>query len=161
FNISVNAGEYAWKPVIFCDILNEFKGLVCWMDAGNLVTEPLTMVRRITTKIGMYSPSSSGIISEWTHPGTLACLNVPDALLSQRNLAGSCVAVSYCNPIAREIANEWKECALTRGCIAPIGSSRKNHRQDQAVLTIIAHKSGITKHMPSRCYGFVCHQDID
>jgi len=29
------------------------------------------------------------------------------------------------------------ECALRRECIAPEGSDRSNHRQDQAVLTIL------------------------
>jgi len=37
FNIKVNAGQYAWKPVIIADTMNEFKQPVIWMDAGTLI----------------------------------------------------------------------------------------------------------------------------
>ena len=41
FNIKINAGEYAWKPVIINDVLNEFKTAVCWLDGGNKLIKPL------------------------------------------------------------------------------------------------------------------------
>ena len=31
---------------------------------------------------------------------------------------------------------------MVKDCIAPPGSSRKNHRQDQAVLSYLVHKAG-------------------
>lgn len=161
FNIKVNAGEYAWKPVILCNVLNEFKRCVCWMDAGNVVTNPLSWLRRITETAGMYSPRSSGLVSDWTHPKTLKFLNASNNLLHKYNLNGACIAVCYQNHKARDLVNQWKQCALIRECIAPSGSSRKNHRQDQAVLSVIAHQSGIAKNMPTRLYGFKIHQDID
>ena len=161
FNIKINAGEYAWKPVIFSEIFNKFRCCVCWMDAGNVVTEPLIWVRRVTKKIGMYSPCSSGCISDWTHPKTLEFLNASNSLLNMRNLNGACVAANYQNSKARDIINQWKECALVRECIAPRGSSRENHRQDQAVLSLLAHQSGITTNMPSGYSGFKIHQDIN
>jgi hypothetical protein len=160
FNIRVNAGQYAWKPVIICELLSELKYCVCWMDAGNIVTRRLFWVRKITGKIGMYSPRSSGSISDWTHPGTLRFLNVSNDLLQRHNLSGGCVSVCYKKTRARELVNRWKQCALTRDCIAPKGSSRKNHRQDQAVLSVIAHQSGITENMPTSLYGFKTHRDI-
>lgn len=160
FNIKVNKGEYAWKPVILYDILNEFKCCVCWMDAGNVVTEPLLRLRKITKAIGMYSPRSSECISDWTHPKTIKFLNVFKDLYSKHNLNGACVAVYYHNPKARDLINQWKKCAMIRECIAPIGSNKKNHRQDQAVLSVLAHQSGITKNMPTDRFEFKIHQDI-
>lgn len=160
FNIKVNAGEYAWKPVIFREILNEFKCSVCWMDAGNIITKPLFYIRRITQKIGMYSPYSSGCISDWTHPKTLKYLNVPNVLFNKPNLNGACIAVDYQNSKARNIVNQWGICAMERDCIAPAGSNKSNHRQDQAVLSVLAHQSGITKNMPGSILGFKIHQDI-
>jgi Protein of unknown function (DUF1647) len=161
FDIKVNAGEYAWKPVILHDVLNEFKGCVCWMDAGNLIIKPLFWLRRITHRIGMYSPHSSGLIADWTHPKTLEHLNAANCLLKKPNLSGNCIAVDYHNRRARELVERWRSCALTKDCIAPAGSSRANHRQDQAVLSVIAHQVNITKGMPIRLYGFKVHQDID
>lgn len=160
-DIRVNAGEYAWKPVIVYDVLNEFKSCVCWMDAGNIVTKPLKRIRTILRKVGMYSPRSSGRIVDWTHPKTLEFLGTSKNLLGKNNLNGACVAVSYNRSQARDIIAKWKDCALTRDCIAPPGSSRKNHRQDQAVLSVLSHQTGITENMPSGYYGFKIHQDID
>jgi hypothetical protein len=160
-NIKVNAGEYAWKPVILCDVLNEFKCCVCWMDAGNLVTRPLVWLRRIVNSVGMYSPNSSGVIVDWTHPKTLEFLKATNNILHKQNLNGACVAAKYQSPKARDLVAQWKKYALIKKCIAPSGSSRKNHRQDQAVLSVIAHQSGITKGMPKGLYGFKIQQDID
>lgn len=164
FNIKINSGEYAWKPVILCDILNEFKGCVCWMDAGNVVTKPLFWMQVMIKKSGMYSTYSHGCITDWTHPKTLEFLHCSNNLYDKRNLSAACVAVCYKNAKAKAVLNRWKSCALIKDCIAPEGSSRKNHRQDQAVLSVIAHQSGITKNMDGLKYGyhgFKLHQDID
>ena len=37
-----------------------------------------------------------------------------------------------------DLARPWYECSLIRQCIAPNGSDRSNHRQDQAALTVLA-----------------------
>lgn len=161
FNIKVNAGEYAWKPVILSDTLNKFKCCVCWMDAGNLVTAPLFWLRIITKSVGMYSPYSYGVIADWTAPGTLKFLNTPNKICFRPNLNGACVSVDYQNLRARDLIYQWEKLALIKDCIAPIGSSRKNHRQDQSVLSVIAYQSNITKGMPSNLYGFKVQQDID
>ena len=161
FNIKVLAGEYAWKPVIVADILEEFKGAVCWMDAGNVITKPLTSIRKIVQAIGLYSPTSGGTVADWTHPGTLAFLHAPREILTARNLCGYCVAVNSEHEAAAATIRRWKECALTKECIAPEGSSRANHRQDQAVLTVLAHMAGLTGKMPRHRHGFRAQQDVD
>lgn len=38
----------------------------------------------------------------------------------------------------KELVRPWYLCSLTRQCIAPDGSDRSNHRQDQAALTVLA-----------------------
>jgi len=48
-----------------------------------------------------------------------------------------CVVCRY-----SELARPWYECSITRQCIAPDGSSRKNHRQDQSALTVLAALTG-------------------
>ena len=161
FDITVNHGAYAWKPVILCDALNEFQGCVCWMDAGNVVQEPLAWIRDFTKRTGFYSPNSSGRISDWTHPQTLEFLKVPESLLDKPNLNGACVAAHYRNSRARALVEQWKNLALIEACIAPAGSSRATHRFDQAVLSVIAHQSGLVRDMPAEYHGFAVHRDID
>lgn len=161
FDIKSNAGEYAWKPVIVHDVLHEFRCCICWMDAGNLVTEPLIWVRKIVEKSGFYSPISPRRVSDWTHPKTLKLLGASEELLDQRNLSGGCVAVSFKCSTARHLISRWRDCALKKDCIAPSGSNRQNHRQDQAVLSVLAHQSGITRKLPTEKYGFLLQQDVD
>jgi hypothetical protein len=161
FNIKVKAGEYAWKPVIVSDIMNEFHCDVCWMDAGNMLSGPLITLRKVISRLGMYSPASAGTVGDWTHPGTLHYLNAPASITAEHNLNGACVAVSWDHPQARQLIDQWRDCALVHDCIAPPGSSRINHRQDQAVLSVLAHQSGLARHMPKALHGFLIHQDID
>ena len=43
-------GNYAWKPVIVEEIIEEFKSKVVWLDAGNLITSKIVFL-----KINAYS----------------------------------------------------------------------------------------------------------
>ena len=160
-NIKINAGEYAWKPVILNQVLNEFKCTVCWLDAGNVVTEPLVKLRKITEWNGFYSPWASGTIADWTHPKTLDYMKVKKSILDKYNLAGGCVSANYHNEEAAVLIEKWAKCALIKECIAPEGSNRDNHRQDQAVLSVLAYQSDLGKWMTKRYLGFKVHQDID
>ena len=165
FNVKVNAGEYAWKPVIINTVLNEFKTSVCWLDGGNKVVKPLNSLRKIIELYGFYSPFSKGIVSEWTHEKSLDCLGVSNdsKILNQRNLNGACVAANYNNVAARNVIKKWSDCAKNKACIAPEGSSRSNHRQDQAILSVLVYKNmfKIGRKMVYRKFGFKTHQDID
>jgi hypothetical protein len=160
FNIKVQAGQYAWKPVILAGVAEEFRASVCWMDAGNVVTSRLVWLRKILRSIGLYSPASKGRIRDWTHPKTLEYLGAGPDLLDRRNLNGACVAVDYRSIPAMKVLKRWKECALIRECIAPHGSDRNNHRQDQSVLSVLCHQMGLAERMPTYPHGFRTHGDI-
>ncbi|PQJ81423.1 DUF1647 domain-containing protein [Polaribacter glomeratus] len=164
-NIKVNAGEYAWKPVIIDKVLNEFKCSVCWIDAGNIITKPLIKIRKVLELYGFYSPFSKGVISDWTHPKSLENLGVLSdvKLLKQVNLNGACVCANYNNLKVKDVIHKWKVGALNKNCIAPDGSSRANHRQDQAILSVLVYKfiPEIGKKMTYKRFGFKIHQDVD
>jgi hypothetical protein len=161
FNIRVNAGEYAWKPVIFAEVFHEAGGCVAWFDAGNLLTEPLTRLRKVVGWKGFYSPFAKGTVAEWTHPATLACMKVDKSIYSKQNLAGYCVAADCRSPKAREFVERWKECALEKDCIAPAGSDRSNHRQDMSILSILAYQLKLPLFLSRFRLGFECQQDVD
>lgn len=55
---------------------------------------------------------------------------------------GAMVGFSNRNQAALDMLQAWADCSMVRQCIAPLGSSRENHRQDQAVLTLLAHTLG-------------------
>ena len=162
FDIRVKAGEYAWKPVIIGNLLEEVGGPVLWLDAGVVVTEPLRALRAALRTCGFYSPRSPGTIADWTHPKMLAYFGLDaDWARDKRNLNGSCVAFDPSFEAASALAQHWREGALIRACIAPEGSDRRNHRQDQALLTVLAHQAGLAEKSDPNLLGLRTHQDID
>ncbi len=60
FNININAGEYAWKPVIIEEVSKEVEGVILWCDSGNKILNSLQHLYNIIEYQGIYSPVSSG-----------------------------------------------------------------------------------------------------
>ena len=81
FNINVNAGEYAWKPVIISDVMDECQKTVLWLDAGCVIFQPLALIRNAVQNAGLYSPHSSGLVGQWTHPSTSLYLSAKQHIL--------------------------------------------------------------------------------
>lgn len=162
FNIRVNAGEYAWKPVIVKSVMEEFHAPVCWMDAGNyMLDKSFFWIRKFIAGNGFYSPVIEQRIGDKTHPVTLKNLQAGEDISCQKSLSGFCIAADYENVTSRELIFNWGDLAVKKDYIAPEGSSRKNHRQDQSLISILAYQSGLTKSMPTMCHGFIFHRDID
>jgi hypothetical protein len=172
FNIRVNAGEYAWKPAIIHNVLEEFKGVVIWLDAGCKLANNLDKFKQSVVEHGMHSPRSPGEVSKWTHPSTLQYFEVgtnSKDVLNYRILSAGLFGANYDHPGIRDLVKEWSDCAKLKECIAPegrcasrirhqfypkcmhmTGSSRKNHRQDQSALSIIAAKFGYLEYISIR-----------
>ena len=163
FKIQYKAGEYAWKPEIVANIMNEKKDNILWMDAGCIITEPLIKIRNILNDMGLYSPKSSGTIKDWTHSETIKEMLVTKKIKLNKNRAGTVVGVNYKHHIGRDIIEKWRVCARQKKVIAPRGSSRKNHRQDQAILSVLINQAiehGHLRNIPYNYLGFTIHNDL-
>jgi len=159
FDIRVAAGQYAWKPAIIHEAAREHEGYLVWLDAGDLLVGPLRSTRALLSDFGLYSPSSGGDIRRWTHPATLERFAVGDEMQRVQNRNGALVGLDTRNPHAMEIIRQWCECAMNRDCIAPAGSDRSNHRQDQAILSIL-FATGTMRDVPfRRDPSVLIHQD--
>jgi hypothetical protein len=161
-NLRWDLGHYAWKPIIVWEVLKDTTEPVCWMDAGNVLTARLNGIRHALRTHGFYSPRSSGTIMDWTHPAMSEYFAVEaEWATGKPNLNGACVAFHPRSPRALDLAQQWRNGALIKDCIAPEGSSRENHRQDQALLTVLAYKYGLVDATNSSYLGFEIHRDID
>lgn len=141
FNITVNSGEYAWKPVIIYYTYNRYKKSLFWLDAGCFINGSLRSVFNYIKSRGIWSISTGHSIKRYTHSFTLKYLNVSSYIQNQLMCTGGVVGFYYPSSYSFKILKMWKECALKRECIAPSGSNRKNHRQDQSILSIFVYKS--------------------
>jgi len=154
-DVSVNAGEYAWKPVIVAEVVDRSRAGsdpsdVLWADAGCYFHALQPIAERITATRGLWVRPSPGVMREWTHPLMFDHLGVdasvygdkPNADATLVGFATGTAAAADRDALYRDIVLPWKTCALTKDCIAPPGSSRANHRQDQAVLSYLVHRAG-------------------
>lgn len=154
-DVNVNAGEYAWKPVIVADVVDEARRQpvpadVLWADAGCFFHELEPIGRRVAASGGLWVRTSAGTMAQWTHPGMFASLQAdprdyagkPNADATLVGFAVGSGPADRREAVYRNVVAPWKACALDRNCIAPAGSSRRNHRQDQAVLSYLVHRAG-------------------
>jgi hypothetical protein len=163
FNINIEAGHYAWKPTIIYNTFLEYTDeIVVWMDAGNLINENLQKLESFLIDNYIYSATSSGTIKDWTHPSTIEYLNCTNTGHENRN--GACMGFNTKIDLVKDFITEFYNCAMDKNCIAPDGSSRRNHRQDQAVFTILFYKyfSNPISNPISNCHlCYSIHNDIE
>ena len=140
FNININAGEYAWKPIIFYNECKINRGIVIWMDSGNIINNQINVLVDCIKQSHIHSGVTSGDILKWTHPLTLKYMNCSNDYLKLQNRNGACIGVNYDMTWVQDFVEEWCNCAKINECIAPTGSNRTNHRQDQSILSILYYK---------------------
>tara|TARA_Y100000389_G_scaffold4279_1_gene4062 strand:- start:1598 stop:2344 length:747 start_codon:yes stop_codon:yes gene_type:complete len=133
-------GDYAWKPVIINEVLLESKSKVVWLDAGNLITRKIRFLKIALTTNRIIVPSSSNTIKKWTHPKTIEYIGIQNNILNKKNFASGLIGFDYNSKEARLVSELWSKFSQIQECISPKGSSRLNHRQDQAVLTLLLYK---------------------
>ncbi|KAH9538094.1 hypothetical protein CY35_16G087200 [Sphagnum magellanicum] len=139
FNIQEGGrGEYAWKAVFIHTILVE-RGFVLWLDAGGRIVKPSALLNTLNwiKRYGFACRNSEGKVRHWTHLAQLKYFRADfDYLRQQRNCDGS--RLGFTLETYKDLIRPWYECSITRQCIAPDGSNRSNHRQDQAALTVLS-----------------------
>jgi hypothetical protein len=115
---------------------------------------------------GFISSTTTGSMQQWTHEGMLNWFEANELLIlsetshqsadisdilnrtskvrtmferekKSSNCNGAFVGFKYDSDARRDIVPTWNKCAHDISCIAPPGSSRRNHRQDQSALTLL------------------------
>ncbi|KAI7830647.1 hypothetical protein BC939DRAFT_438643 [Gamsiella multidivaricata] len=164
WDITIARGEYGWKAGIIKEVADQDRGLLLWMDSGNMLAlDFLRYLPGYLDKFGFWSPQSSGSFRQYTHPGLPQYYgDTLETYAQETNCNGAVIAFDASNDrIYNGLLNEWYKCSSTKECIAPSGSSRTNHRQDQAALTYLVKKMHFVeqcRHFPEH-YGVTVHQD--
>lgn len=163
YDNSFKLGYYAWKGVIVNIVANEVSGILIWCDAGNVIKKELSSIKKLVNHKKFYSPISSNRVVDWTYPTLIKDLNLNKKLLKKRNLWSCFVCFDLTSDIGREMVNCWSEWSQKQNLIAPIGSSRYNHRQDQTLITLLFYKLMNQKLLPKtyKIFGLRFQQDIE
>jgi len=142
---ALSARTYAWKPLLIQEVIHKHGGLVIWNDAGDVINGRLDKLYNVTQMYGFYSAIAKGTIEDWTYPTTLERFGIDESLLAKPELSAAILAIDTTNKtVMSRVMQPWFDCAMEKECIAPTGSSRKNHRQDQSIITCLALKEGVS-----------------
>lgn len=137
--------NYAFKPISIYNTCRENPNKkIIWMDCANRFnSNSINDILNILQNQSIYSPicCKAGSIEsmELHHINTIIHFKLKDDihLIPQRN--GALFGVDYSSICGKNIMNEWYKCSLNKNIIAPEGSSRNNHRQDQSVLSMLMY----------------------
>ena len=149
-------GGYAWKVIPLGDAYFAWKGIAFWLDGGSLVRDGISRELTNARLEGIYSPPSSHTQRKWTYPATADFL-VKHHLIQRfypddPNASGGHLIIDWSNKtVLNKVMIPYYQCAFTQKCISPRGSSMKNHRQDQAVLSAFLSNLRTTRSMNTEC----------
>lgn len=164
-HFDLRAETYSWKPIIIKKESHNTDKIILWLDSGNILLGKLSKIKKVITKKHFFSPFSSDDVRRWTHISMIEHFDLDEKKLSKPNLNGAIVGFRDNSKGINVILDTWVECAFKRECIAPAGSSRLNHRQDQAALTSIAYRHDMAPkgYIATRIdkFNLLTHQDID
>jgi hypothetical protein len=137
-----------------------------WCDAGNILNSTsIVLLQDIVNTNKLYSPVSSGTLKMWTHPKMLDYFSINNIhpILNNMNRNGAQFGFLITDKEIQEFVTQFDECARQKECIAPEGSNRSNHRQDQALFTILYYNFFQTHPQYTINDTYVCeiHCDID
>ena len=159
-------GHYAWKPHLIASALAVAARGACvvWADGETALRSNRTLDSYCAHAQGndgfwaggLGITKNSGSLGQWTHPGMLDHLRrmplpsrggapLPALSLVHANLSSltqcdaGVLAVIQGSAGGRAVMEAWLSCADDEACIAPHGSTRGNHRQDQSALSLVAH----------------------
>ncbi|KAI7871426.1 hypothetical protein BDF14DRAFT_1878278 [Spinellus fusiger] len=163
WNIGRKRGEYAWKTGIVKEVQERIGGILLWLDTGDVpnLRFILTMPQ-LLRQFGFWSPRSTGYMdTRFNHPSLFEYYKADQQeYASRENCNGAVLGFNADDErVVQEIITPWYECGRDLDCIAPKGSSRLNHRQDQSAISFLALRAGFRCHEYPEFHGVTIHQD--
>jgi len=81
---------------------------------------------------------------------------------NHRNRNGACLGFNTKEDVVKGFITEFYNYSRIKKCIAPEGSSRKNHRQDQSIFTLLFYRYQMNHELYGNKYnGYSIHNDVD
>ena len=162
YNIYEKKGEYAWKSAcIWQTYKNIDSDILMWCDSANLfTTSSIESLINIIKEQGIYSPSSKHTVREWTHNKCLEYFNIENdnIILNLQQRSGGMLCFDLNNISTHSVIKEFYNLSKIKECIAPDGTNILNHRQDQALFTILYYNYTNMKELENECICFEFHK---
>ncbi|KAJ1468133.1 hypothetical protein T484DRAFT_1920747 [Baffinella frigidus] len=150
---------FAWKPLLIASVLLHSESVI-WMDAGTYF-HPEAAARTVAgvQTHGLLLFYANSKIGALTHAEMVRRLG-GESVLDEWMACSGLLAIRRDSSMIEPVFRKWVECALVKDCIVPEGSDLKNHRQDQAALSILRSLQGWPAHHAVN-FDIEPHQDVD
>lgn len=160
--------SFAWMSVCMSELMidDSLPDKIIWLDTRDVLVASLSPTRHLIRKYGFYLPYSRTTIGELTYPTTTKLFHELSGRMkakdfeNQRQLNTAIMGFSRSSSVCQEIIWQWLQLSKIKDFIQPEGSNRKNHRQDQSLLSLIYYS--IFKRVPilaQNWYKVRLHQD--
>jgi hypothetical protein len=163
YDIKVAAGEYAWKPALIKETRQALgERTYIWLDAGDRIMSPLDKLFLFLDTKGFFSNATHGTVQTWTSPKVFESLDPRfQAYIPHKMRNGAIIGFNERFKWVQELMDTYAEWANTKAIIAPEGSNRDNHRQDQSCLTLLYWDYARTNpfHTDIPCASIMVHSD--
>lgn len=136
------SGGMSWKAISYLDATFQWNGITLWIDPGRMLEERFKQDLEYVKEEGLYSTRSSGTVEQWTHPSSIHFLkryfSVSHISMNHTIVLGAYVLVDPRNETIRHrILYPYYQCAFTKNCIQPRGTTRQDHRGEEAILSLL------------------------
>ena len=160
--------DFGWKAPIIHETYEEVGAKkIIWSDAGNMLVSNLDELISFLNKNKIYSPTTGHSIRGETyggliHPDTVLKMDV-GVSIDLPSRGGGVIGLDFSSDWASNFLKEFVSFSLDKSVIAPEGSSKRNHRQDQAVFSLLYEKYRAVYgfERPRARIGLDTHYDIE
>eukprot|EP00039_Didymoeca_costata_P011378 m.159535 g.159535 ORF g.159535 m.159535 type:complete len:358 (+) comp15155_c0_seq4:379-1452(+) len=134
------AGQYAWKPLIIKEVVDEF-GKALWMDSGNLALPGNFSLQTIESRYlahhGFFSPQSANTPMHWIHAGMFQYYGMRKCCAKGIKRRPCCCcgkgSPRYCTNCPGNLTdidpNEWLEKPMCNGAVIAFRKDSKGYEE--------------------------------
>ncbi len=140
-HVRLEAGAFAWKPVIVAGVMEETLGPVLWLDSATIIKQPLSPIFDIIEQIGTFTLKGQATLRERCDPLVIRALNLSGAILGENERVATLAGFDAGRPAVLDLARSWRSHALIKDHIRPDGLTIERHMNDQAVLSGLVLKA--------------------
>lgn len=130
---------YAFKCYCIYHSLSKIKTrYAIWLDTGSLIVDYMSAERNLIKMYGSYVSLSNHSIAKLTHPTVMNKFYIEMAECSKKPmLYAGLMGWDMNNSEIMYLLNDWYQLSKNKDNISPLGSSKKNHRFDQSLLSLL------------------------
>ncbi len=145
-HVRIEAGSYAWKPILIAEVMERAGGPVLWLDSSTIIKQSLEPVFTTIGKLGTFTLKGQACLRERCDPLVVKALDLPPEILDDNERVATLAGLDAGQSDVLDLARSWRAHALIKDNIRPDGITIERHMNDQAVfsgLVLTARHNGI------------------